>query len=134
MQSCCQLEPSASATLRPQSCVQAYAAFKSPHGYDLWQQEHWFTIRRIYGEFWNFNSLFPAPQPLSQFYLSAFLATLREQGYTIFVVRGQLSQQQNEDAGQPDSHGAWFTPEQVPQPQSIPFMSLCVALKEAPLA
>lgn len=76
-------------------------------------QEHWFTIRRIYGEFWNFNSLFPAPQPLSQFYLSAFLATLREQGYTIFVVRGQLSQQQNEDAGQPDSHGAWFTPEQA---------------------
>ncbi len=78
-----------------------------------WMQEHWFTIRRIYGEFWNFNSLFPAPQPLSLFYLGAFLATLKEQGYTIFVVRGQLSQQQNEDAGHPDSHGAWFTPEQV---------------------
>lgn len=76
-------------------------------------QEHWFTIRRIYGEFWNFNSLFPAPQPLSLFYLGAFLATLKEQGYTIFVVRGQLSLQQNEDAGHPDSHGAWFTPEQV---------------------
>ncbi|DBB15256.1 hypothetical protein WJX82_009066 [Trebouxia sp. C0006] len=76
-------------------------------------QEHWFTIRRIYGEFWNFNSLFPAPQPLSLFYLGAFLATLKEQGYTIFVVRGQLSQQQNEDAGHPDSHGAWFTPEQA---------------------
>ncbi|KAL3148824.1 hypothetical protein ABBQ32_001704 [Trebouxia sp. C0010 RCD-2024] len=76
-------------------------------------QEHWFTIRRVYGDFWNFNSLFPAPQPLSQFYLSAFLATLREQGYTIFVVKGPLSQQQNEDAGQPDSHGAWFTPEQA---------------------
>ncbi|DBA91903.1 TPA: hypothetical protein ACH3X2_003809 [Trebouxia sp. C0005] len=76
-------------------------------------QEHWFTIRRIYEEFWNFNSLFPAPQPLSLFYLGAFLATLKEQGYTIFVVRGQLSQQQNEDAGHPDSHGAWFTPEQA---------------------
>lgn len=80
-------------------------------------QEHWFTIRRVYGDFWNFNSLFPAPQPLSQFYLSAFLATLREQGYTIFVVKGPLSQQQNEDAGQPDSHGAWFTPEQVRLPK-----------------
>lgn len=29
------------------------------------------------------------------------------------MVKGPLSQQQNEDAGQPDSHGAWFTPEQV---------------------
>lgn len=83
-------------------------------------QEHWFTIRRVYGDFWNFNSLFPAPQPLSQFYLSAFLATLREQGYTIFVVRGPLSQQQNEDAGQPDSHGAWFTPEQVHRARTVP--------------
>lgn len=76
-------------------------------------QEHWFTIRRIYADFWNFNSLFPAPQPLSQFYLSAFLATLREQGYTIFVVKGELPQQQHDDAGKPDSHGAWFTAEQV---------------------
>ena len=83
-------------------------------------QEHWFTIRRVYGEFWNFNSLFPAPQPLSQFYLSAFLATLREQGYTMFVVKGPLSQQQNEDAGQPDSHGAWFTPQQVSTDCAVP--------------
>ena len=87
-------------------------------------QEHWFTIRRVYGDFWNFNSLFPAPQPLSQFYLSAFLATLREQGYTIFVVKGPLSQQQSEDAGQPDSHGAWFTPEQVSRDCAVPHFAL----------
>ena len=77
------------------------------------KQEHWFTIRRIQGEFWNFNSLFPAPQPLSLFYLSTFLATLREQGYTIFVVRGALMQQPQEEAGHSDNQGAWFTPAQV---------------------
>jgi len=87
-------------------------------------QEHWFTIRRMYGDFWNFNSLFPAPQPLSLFYLGAFLATLREQGYTIFVVKGRLSQQQNEDAGHPDSHGVWFTPGQVSQYREL----ICLAL------
>lgn len=96
-----------------------YIAFLTTH-LIIMLQEHWFTVRRVYGDFWNFNSLFPAPQPLSQFYLSAFLATLREQGYTIFVVRGTLSQQQNEDAGQPDSHGAWFTPEQVSRDCTFP--------------
>jgi hypothetical protein len=45
-------------------------------------------MRLVEGTWWNFNSLFPAPQPLSSFYLSAFLDTLRDQGYTIFVVSG----------------------------------------------
>ncbi|KAG7671896.1 hypothetical protein Ndes2526B_g07181 [Nannochloris sp. 'desiccata'] len=53
-------------------------------------QEHWFTIRKIHGEWWNLNSLFSAPEPLSPFYLAAFLGTLQEQGYTIFLVRGPL--------------------------------------------
>lgn len=53
-------------------------------------QEHWFTIRSIHGEWWNLNSLFPAPQPLGQFYLSAFLGSLQEKGYAIFVVRQKI--------------------------------------------
>ena len=52
-------------------------------------QEHWFTVRCLWGEWWNLNSLFPAPQPLGQFYLSAFLASLQEQGYQILVVRSR---------------------------------------------
>ena len=44
-------------------------------------------MRCLWGEWWNLNSLFPAPQPLGQFYLSAFLASLQEQGYQILVVR-----------------------------------------------
>jgi Ataxin-3 len=53
-------------------------------------QEHWFTIRKIHDEWWNLNSLFSYPEPLSPFYLAAFLGTLQEQGYTIFLVRGRL--------------------------------------------
>lgn len=46
----------------------------------LFLQEHWFTLRQIAGEWWNFNSMYPAPQPLGTFYLDAFLGTLRNQG------------------------------------------------------
>ena len=41
-------------------------------------------------QWWNLNSIFSAPEPLSPFYLSAFLGTLQEQGYSIFVVRPAL--------------------------------------------
>ena len=50
-------------------------------------QEHWFTVRKVNGEWWNFNSLLPAPLPLTSLYLTLFLSTLGQQGYTIFVVR-----------------------------------------------
>ena len=67
--------------------------------------QHWFAVRRCdarsatvhrEGEahaecnWWNFNSVFPAPQPISELYLAAFLAQLKDEGYAIFVVRGHL--------------------------------------------
>ncbi|ELR20102.1 ubiquitin interaction motif domain containing protein [Acanthamoeba castellanii str. Neff] len=51
---------------------------------------HWLTIRKIGEDWYNFNSLLAEPQYLSQFYLSAFLDTLLEKGYTILCVRGSL--------------------------------------------
>jgi len=87
-------------------------------------QEHWFTIRKMECdaegvEWWNFNSLFPAPQPLGTFYLSAFLATLREQGYQIFVIRGNLPAPQrppSDGSGAvPGGAGRWFTPSSAKQ-------------------
>ncbi len=78
-------------------------------------REHWFAVRALGGEWWDFNSLLPAPRPLSQFYLSAFLDSLRGQGYSLFVVRGPLpgTFPGGEQAG---SGGAWFTPEQARRP------------------
>ena len=70
------------------------------------------TIRQISGSWYNFNSLYPAPEFLGTLYLTAFLATLREQGYSIFVVKGRLPNL-HPDAGSPDTAGKWFTPQQV---------------------
>ena len=76
-----------------------------------WLQEHWFALRKVHGQWWNFNSLFPAPQQLSQFYLSAYLATLREQGYSIFVVAGGLPTYP--DTSVTGDQGIWLTEAQV---------------------
>ena len=71
-------------------------------------------MRRVDGSWWDFNSLLPAPRPLSQFYLGAFLDSLDGQGYSIFVVRGPLpAPTAFSDSEQPGSAGCWFTPEQV---------------------
>jgi ataxin-3 len=80
-------------TLTPLSSPDAGNARAEPQGYTAFicnLEEHWFTIRKIHGEWWNLNSLFSAPEPLSPFYLAAFLGTLQEQGYTIFLIRGPL--------------------------------------------
>jgi ataxin-3 len=47
-------------------------------------------VWRHSGSWYNFNSLYPAPEALSQFYLGAYLSSLQAEGYTIFVVRGEL--------------------------------------------
>ena len=67
--------------------------------------QHWFAVRKTRtasptvhaeaaacgdGGWWNFNSMLPAPQPIGTTYLSAFLAQLREERYSIFAVRGNL--------------------------------------------
>ncbi|EFJ43953.1 hypothetical protein VOLCADRAFT_95901 [Volvox carteri f. nagariensis] len=87
--------------------------------------EHWFTLRRVAGEeWWNFNSLWVRQRragqgragseiiaaatacfwPLSIFYLQAFLDTLREEGWTIFVP-GSLDQL-------PNTTGRWWIAEE----------------------
>lgn len=50
-------------------------------------ESHWFTIRKIFGDFWNLNSLNKSPERISIFYLSAYLGQLREEGWSIFTVK-----------------------------------------------
>ena len=80
----------------------------------LCSQEHWLTVRRVNGSWYNFNSLFSAPELLGTLYLTTFLATLRGEGYSIFVVQGRLPNPHPE-AGSRDSIGCWFTPDEVNQ-------------------
>ena len=52
--------------------------------------DHWIAIRKLYGTWYNLNStniVPPGPQIISDFYLSAFLDSIKHSGYTIFVVR-----------------------------------------------
>ncbi|KAF6259414.1 ataxin-3 [Scenedesmus sp. NREL 46B-D3] len=76
-------------------------------------QEHWFAIRQVDGEWWNFNSLYPAPEHLSAFYLTAYLDSLKEQGYTIFVVRGQLPASPAATGAELDGPGQWWNPDEA---------------------
>mmetsp|Transcript_33766 Transcript_33766/g.63599 ORF Transcript_33766/g.63599 Transcript_33766/m.63599 type:complete len:428 (+) Transcript_33766:120-1403(+) len=73
-------------------------------------REHWFTIRKTGDDWYNFNSLYPAPEPLSQFYLGAYLSSLKAEGYTIFVVRGILPDVQS---GAQSHSGRWLSKEQA---------------------
>lgn len=54
-------------------------------------QYHWLTIRRIGETFYNLNSTNDlGPQIISDFYLSGLLNSVRQNGYSIFVVRGDF--------------------------------------------
>jgi Ataxin-3 len=52
--------------------------------------DHWIAIRKLYGVWYNLNStniVPPGPQIISDFYLAAFLDSIKNSGYTIFVIR-----------------------------------------------
>lgn len=53
-------------------------------------KEHWLTIRKIGVQWFNLNSLLEGPELLTETYLGMFLTQLQGEGYSIFVVRGNL--------------------------------------------
>lgn len=59
-------------------------------GYICNLEQHWYTIRPVNGAWWNFNSLQPAPTPVGDTYLDAYLTTLRDKNWTIYVIEGKL--------------------------------------------
>ncbi|OVA17699.1 Machado-Joseph disease protein MJD [Macleaya cordata] len=75
-------------------------------------QDHWFCIRKVNGEWYNFNSLYAAPEHLSRFYLSAYLDTLKGFGWSIFLVRGNFPKESMiSTAEASNGFGQWLTPE-----------------------
>jgi ataxin-3 len=53
-------------------------------------KHHWYTIRKI-GNYWfNLNSILSKPQLITDTYLSVLLAQLQAEGYSIFIVSGEL--------------------------------------------
>lgn len=74
--------------------------------------DHWFCIRKVNGEWYNFDSLFAAPTHLSKFYLSAYLDTLKGSGWSIFLVRGNFPKECPISASEASNgYGQWLLPE-----------------------
>ncbi|XP_038075539.1 ataxin-3-like [Patiria miniata] len=53
-------------------------------------KDHWLTIRKLGRQWFNLNSLLTGPELISDMYLGMFLIQLQKEGYSIFVVRGSL--------------------------------------------
>lgn len=79
-------------------------------------QSHWFVIRRLEtaaGPRWfNLNSLLKLPEMIGDFYLSAYLAELKAEGYFIFAVEGTPLPRPMSDrsVGSPD---CWHTVSEI---------------------
>ncbi|KAL3217886.1 hypothetical protein MRX96_031991 [Rhipicephalus microplus] len=58
---------------------------------------------KLGSRWFNLNSLLSGPQPISRTYLALFLAQLQQEGYSIFVVVGELPQCQADDFHEEDS-------------------------------
>ncbi|KAH9519581.1 Ataxin-3 [Bulinus truncatus] len=52
--------------------------------------QHWFCIRKLGRQWFNLNSLLSGPELISNTYLSLFLTQLQQEGYSIFIVVGNL--------------------------------------------
>ncbi|KAF7845410.1 ataxin-3-like protein [Senna tora] len=75
-------------------------------------QDHWFCIRKVNGEWYNFDSLYAAPQHLSKFYLSAYLDSLKGFGWSIFLVRGNFPKEFPISSSEASNgFGQWLLPE-----------------------
>ncbi|KAF5750869.1 ataxin-3 isoform X1 [Tripterygium wilfordii] len=74
--------------------------------------DHWFCIRTVDGEWYNFDSLYAAPQHLSRFYLSAYLDSLKGGGWSIFLARGNFPKEFSISSSEASNgYGQWLSPE-----------------------
>lgn len=74
--------------------------------------DHWFCIRKVNGEWYNFDSLYAAPLHLSKFYLSAYLDSLKGSGWSIFLVRGNFPKECPMSSSEASNgYGQWLLPE-----------------------
>lgn len=68
-------------------------------GFIVNRDAHWFSIRKINNKWWDLNSAKETPEYVSAFYLGAFLTQLLNDGYSVFVARGNFPQDINDGAG-----------------------------------
>jgi len=78
-----------------------------------WLDSHYFALRKCEGTWWNLNSLLPGPQKLSDTYLATYLAQLQAEGYSVFVVCGDLRRAAAPPGQAVPREGRYWTPEEA---------------------
>jgi len=51
---------------------------------------HWITLLKISNNWWDLNSVNKEPRWISDLYLGLYIETLKQSGYSIFIVRGEF--------------------------------------------
>ncbi|CAI9779232.1 unnamed protein product [Fraxinus pennsylvanica] len=75
-------------------------------------RDHWFCIRKVNGEWYDFDSLYAAPEHLSKFYLLAYLDSLKGFGWSIFLVKGKFPKEcPITFSKSSNGYGQWLSPE-----------------------
>lgn len=85
-------------------------------GFIVNRSDHWYTIRKLHGQWWNLNSSIDFPEPVGPFYLSALLTSLKLDGYSVFNATGPVP-----DKGDPSSMdylnkvstGTWYNEDDI---------------------
>lgn len=78
------------------SLTETKAHPEKENGYICYQYSHWIALRKINGHWFNLNSLSsyislqPQPVCISDFYLSAQMSKLQNEGFHVYVIRGQF--------------------------------------------
>jgi Ataxin-3 len=86
-------------------------------GFIVNHASHWFSIRKIGQSWWNLNSFQDRPEPISTFYLSAFLSQLTNDGYFVFVTRGSYFTHENSDPSHDSPHWHCMSSTKASKPQ-----------------
>lgn len=63
---------------------------ENENGFIINRHAHWYSLRKIGTHWWNLDSLIDKPEHISPFYLSAYVAQLRNEGSSVFLIRGDL--------------------------------------------
>eukprot|EP00916_Digyalum_oweni_P014292 GHVL01023473.1.p1 GENE.GHVL01023473.1~~GHVL01023473.1.p1 ORF type:complete len:396 (+),score=77.29 GHVL01023473.1:35-1189(+) len=86
---------------------------KEDFGYICNHSDHWFAIRKLMNQWWNLDSLKPAPIKIGELYLREFFRELIGNGYSIFVISGFLPQPNPRQYTRLDSHQFFLNDAQI---------------------
>lgn len=99
-------------------------------GFIVNRNAHWFSIRKINNNWWDLNSAKETPEHISEFYLGAFLSQLSNDGYSVFVARGNFPQNSISDTQSGDRGAFWHLESVLLNPKSNSSTGKVVAVVE----